>query len=149
MLDKSIAFQTISLVLKQDILPNLSSEMAREQVIAMLSLLKNLDANTVPNDEVYRRVNLLLFEELEVILGKVNNRTVTDIRSPFDTLLEKLISLARKSKNESERMTWESLNELFSEVIQIVYQNDSLQPFIPDIRKTMRKQLNIEIKLVY
>jgi hypothetical protein len=147
MLDKSIAFQTISLVLKQDILPHLSNEMAREQVIAMLSLLKNLDANTVPNDEVYRRVNLLLFEELEVILEKINNEPTTDIPRALNTLLENLISLSQQK--QIERKTWELLNELFSEVIQIVYQNDSLQQFIPDIRKTMRKQLNIELKSVY
>ncbi|MEW9050607.1 MAG: hypothetical protein AB2392_05580 [Neobacillus sp.] len=144
MLDKSTAFQTIHLVLKQDILPHLSNEMAKEQVIAMLSVLKNLDANTIQTDEVYRRVNLLLFKELKEILERI---TATDIRSPLHTMLEYLISLSQKK--QSERKTWESLNKLFSEVTQVIYQNDSLHTFIPDIRKTMRKQLDIEIKSVY
>jgi hypothetical protein len=144
MLDKSTAFQTIHLVLKQDILPHLSNEMAKEQVIAMLSVLKNLDANTIQTDEVYRRVNLLLFKELEEILERI---TATDIRSPLHTMLENLISLSQKK--QSERKTWELLNKLFSEVTQVIYQNDSLHTFIPDIRKTMRKQLDIEIKSVY
>jgi hypothetical protein len=148
MLDKSNTIQSISLVIKRDILPNLSNEMAREQTIAILSLLKNLDANTVPNEEPYKSVNTLLLTELEESIAKMKPLTTL---TTFDTLTKyenKRKNLAA-SKQQSEREKWEELNSLFSKMIKFVYQNTELHPFIDEFRQTMRKQLDIEMKMVH
>jgi hypothetical protein len=148
MLDKSNTIQSISLVIKRDILPNLSNEMAREQTIAILSLLKNLDANTVPNEEPYKSVNTLLLTELEESIAKMKPLTTL---TTFDTLTkyENIRKNLAASKQQSEREKWEELNSLFSKMIKFVYQNTELHPFIDEFRQTMRKQLDIEMKMVH
>jgi hypothetical protein len=148
MLDKSNTIQSISIVLKRDILPNLTNDMAREQTIAILSLLKNLDANTVPNEEPYKSVNTLLLTELEESIERM--KALTTITT-FDSLTkyENQRKNLAANKQQSEREKWEELNSLFSRMIKIVYQNTELHPFIDEFRRTMRKQLDIEMKMVH
>jgi hypothetical protein len=146
MLDKSNTIQSISLVLKRDILPNLTNDVAREQTIAILSLLKNLDANTVPNEEPYKSVNTLLLTELEESIAKMKpltTLTTNDSLTKYENIRKNLAA----SKQQSEREKWEALNSLFSKMIKFVYQNTELHPFIDEFRLTMRKQLDIEMKM--
>jgi hypothetical protein len=147
MLDKSNALQAISFVLKRDILPNLNNDVAKEQTIAILSLLKNIDATTLPNDEPFKSVNSLLLAELEVSLEKMKQQTSYTVNDYLIVFERRLKNLAKQELEEREK--WESLNSLFAEMIQFVYQKSELHPFIDEFRKIMRKQLNIEMKTVY
>jgi len=147
MLDKSNTLHVISLVLKRDILPNLNDDVAKEQTIAILSLLKNIDATTVPNDEPFKSVNFLLLTELEVSLEKMKQQISLTLNRQLENFEKGLKTLAKQEMSEREK--WESLNILFSEMIQFVYQNSELHPFIDEFRNTMRKQLNIEMKTVH
>jgi hypothetical protein len=147
MLDKSKALKAISFVLKRDILPNLNNDVAKEQTIAILSLLKNIDATTLPNDEPFKSVNSLLLAELEVSLEKMKQQTSYTVNDYLTMFERRLKDLAKQELEEREK--WESLNSLFAEMIQFVYQKSELHPFIDEFRITMRKQLNIEMKTVY
>ncbi|WP_342431386.1 hypothetical protein [Neobacillus sp. FSL H8-0543] len=147
MLDKSNTLQAISLVLKRDILPNLTNDVAKEQTIAILSLLKNIDATTVPNDEPFKAVNSLLLAELEVSLEEMKQLTSLTLNDQLTKFEKGLKKLAKQKEKEREK--WESLNSLFSEMIKFAYQNSELHPFIDEFRKTMRKQLEIEMKTVH
>jgi hypothetical protein len=147
MLDKTYTFQVIRQVLRRDILPYLTNDMAKEQAVAILSLLKNLDANTIQNDEPFKSVNSLLFRDLEVSLVKMNEHASLILKDRLLKFKEDLAALAKQQ--QSDRNTWEALNELFCELIHFVYQNHEFYPFIVDLRKTMRKQIDIEIKTVH
>ena len=131
MLDKSYTFQAISLVLKRDILPNLTNDMAKEQTIAILSLLKNLDANSVPNEEPYKSVNALLFEELTDSLEKMCHASTIKHKDKLAMFQENLVTIAKEQ--QSERQKWEVQNQLFAELIQFAYKNSEFQPVYGDI----------------
>jgi GTPase involved in cell partitioning and DNA repair len=147
MLDKSNTLKAISLVLKRDILPNLNNDVAKEQTIAILALLKNIDATTLPNDEPFKSVNSLLLAELEVSLETMKQQNSFIVNDKLTMFQQELKTLAKQEIKEREK--WESLNSLFSEMIQFAYQNSELHPFIDELRKIMRKQLNIEMKTVH
>ncbi|MGG1677186.1 hypothetical protein ACIFOT_15720 [Neobacillus sp. NRS-1170] len=147
MLDKSCTFQAIIQVLKNDILPFITNDVAKEQAVALLSLLKNLDANTIQNEEIFKKVNCHLLEQLEISLNQLNELTAGSFKADLVKFQENLTSILQKS--QSERYKWESVNQLFSEFIQFVYQNPELNYYIDDLRKIVRNQIDMELTIVH
>ena len=147
MLDKSYTFQAIIQVLKNDILPFITNDVAKEQAVALLSLLKNLDANTIQNEGIFKKVNSHLLEQLEISFYRLNELTAGSFKADLVKFQENLTSILQKS--QSERYKWESLNQLFSEFIQFVYQNPELNYYIDDLRKIVRNQIDMELIIVH
>ncbi len=131
-------------VLKRDILPNLTDDMAKEQTVAILSLLKNLDANTVQNEEPFKQVNSLLLKELKELLNKLIQ---VSFNPKIQAFCEEFSSINKLE--QAERSRWETLNRLFSTIIQFIYQNSEYHSYIPEVRKIIRQQLEIERKTVF
>ena len=147
MLDKSYTFQAIIQVLKNDILPFITNDVAKEQAVALLSLLKNLDANTIQNEGIFKKVNSHLLEQLEISFYRLNELTAGSFKADLVKFQENLTSILQKS--QSERYKWESLNQLFSEFIQFVYQYPELNYYIDDLRKIVRNQIDMELTIVH
>lgn len=144
MFSKSYTLQLVNRVIKEDIIPYLTTSVAKEQAIAMISVLKNVELNTEQNLKPYAEVNQLLEQGLSRILEKIekSNPEEIQVRSYRTSLrqIESILDIKEK---------WEQLNSLFSKLIKQLYQSPSnTENLIEECRNLMRKQLNIEMKLV-
>ncbi|MFC4024041.1 hypothetical protein ACFOUV_09565 [Oceanobacillus longus] len=145
MFDKSYTIKLVNKVLKEDIIPSLDSGVAKEQAIAMVSVLKNVDLNSEQNLKPYIEVNGLLDDELTKLLASISVKFSTDVISQIEN---HKIELQKIKKMNDEMNKWEGLNSLLSNLLKSLYQEPKSTQSIEECRMIMRKQLDIEIQLV-
>ncbi|WP_156289671.1 hypothetical protein [Oceanobacillus salinisoli] len=145
MFDKDYTIKLISQVIKEEIIPSIDNSVVREQAIAMVSVLKNVNLNTLQNLNPYEEVNELLGKELSLLLEKVRKQE----KSESELMKEYEIQLAEIEKIQNVKQKWAELNSLFSKIIKSLYHSEeNVEEDIQECRRILRKQLNIEIKLV-
>jgi hypothetical protein len=149
MFDKEFTLNRLTEVIKRDIIPHLTNDYSKEQAIAMISVLKNVNLNTVQNYLPFQLVNELLFGELNNQLSKMAE-DVAVIGCDLTEKVKKLQFQLQLIDSETEIKTkWEKLNELFSGLITMAYQNEAeLSEYIQHFRTVIRKQIDIEMELV-
>ena len=146
MFDKSYTLQLINNVLKKDIIPSLDSSVAKEQAIAMVSVLKNVDLNSEQNLKPYIEVNELLDDELTKLLDSISSGLSTDISSQIENYK---IGLQQIKMIDDVKDKWEGLNSLLSKLLKLLYQEpENTKFYIEKCRILLRKQLDIEMRLV-
>ncbi|PWA09435.1 hypothetical protein DCC39_13125 [Pueribacillus theae] len=149
MFDKEYTIHLVNQVIKNEIIPSLNNGMAREQAIAMISVLKNVNANTRQNLDPYKEVIDLFVKELDVLFERVsqdNSLQDTNLNRKVKEFQNQLNSI---KANQEIKETWEELNGLTSKFITCLYEDHSrTSGYISAVRKLMRKQLNIEMALV-
>lgn len=146
MFDKSYTLQLVNRVIKEDIIPSLNSSVAKEQAIAMISVLKNVELNTEQNVKPYIEVNNLLEKDLTRILESIQKNAVDNISNYIQSYQ---IQLQQTSSIKDVKEKWEELNSLLSRLIKQLYQHPKEnKAFIEEVRILLRKQLEIEMRLV-
>ncbi|RLL46839.1 hypothetical protein D8M04_06470 [Oceanobacillus piezotolerans] len=145
MFDKSYTLQLVNKVIKEEIIPSLNSSVAKEQAIAMISVLKSVDVNSEQNLKPYIEVNELLQTELTRILDSIEK----SINGISGNIQRYQIQLEQVKTIKNVKKKWEKLNNLLSEFITELYQMpENTQTFIDECRTLLRKQLDIEMSLV-
>jgi len=146
MFDKSYTLQLVNKVLKEDIIPSLDSSVAKEQAIAMVSVLKNVDLNSEQNLKPFIEVNELLDDELTKLLDSINGGFSPGMISQIEN---HKIELQKIKLIDDVKDKWEGLNKLLSKLLKSLYQQPkNAQTYIEECRIIMRKQLDIEMQLV-
>jgi hypothetical protein len=148
MFNKSFAIKTVNEVIIDVIIPNLSNDMAKEQAIAMLAVLKNLDTNTVENTKPKEQLNLLIKESLNEIFLKIQEDDAV-----FTWVEELLTAMEDTDFNEDVTEKWKELNEIQCRLLTFLYKECAVHPgveaqYIHPFRKKLREQLTIEMALV-
>ena len=151
MYDKGYTYKTVNEVLKNEIIPKLTDGIAKEQAIALISVLKNLETNTVENLKPKEQLILLIKQTLKEYgeklgIDKENFSTFRHVG-----LLEEGMREAEKVEGITEK--WKLLNYLQCQLLRFLYKESSNNPmieslYITPLRKKIREQLNIEIALV-
>jgi len=152
MFDKSYVISMMIDMLKQEIIPDLKSSAAKEQVIAIISVLKNLNANTVVNQDRYETVNLLIVDGVTQIandIGKDSNLFGTNLSKWAKNLPEEMVYLKSAVKTPFEQ--WEELNQVLCKLIELLYVEEfiKIEGYMDRARNLLREQLQNEIKSVY
>ena len=149
MFDKEYTLTLVNRVIKEEIIPSLTDDVAKEQAIAMVSVLKNVNLNTTQNQKIYKEVNQLLFRQLTNILNKMEKDEIIH-QCGYLKRVKKLQNQLQKLQSEVDpKFKWEEHNKLFSELIKCMYQQaDRLDHYIRALRQIMRNQLTIEIQYV-
>ncbi|MEH7112497.1 hypothetical protein V7124_08940 [Neobacillus niacini] len=151
MLNKTLVIHTVNHVLKESIVPQLQDGVAKEQAIALISVLKNLDMLTVENTSPKEKLIVLITDSIDQQLRKL----ISD--SKFSLHLESLSKIEgdlKKAENISDvEEKWKQLNEIQCKLIQFLYKERVKNPqvdetYIYPIREQIRKQLNIEMSMV-
>lgn len=149
MFDKEYTINLINEVIKNDIIPSLNNDVAKEQAIAMISVLKNVNANTVQNVEPYEKVNELLDDELTLLCQKILKDRQLKHTALHQNIIELQKSLAEIKAFQDTTNRWKALNELTSRFIKCLYEeHEAAGEYISQVRKLLRQQLNIEMTLV-
>ncbi|WP_078428089.1 hypothetical protein [Alkalihalobacterium alkalinitrilicum] len=152
MLDKSFTIRTINEVLKENIIPHINNSMAKEQAIALISVLKNVDMQTEQNFSAQEQITVLTEQTLNEYIIKIQND-----RSNFNTCVDWvnriLIELNEVVEIGDITEKWSRLNDLQCQLIRFLYKENAInnnieQLYILPLRKKLRKQLNIEMDLV-
>lgn len=151
MLDKTFVFKKIDEVLKEHIIPDLRDEVAKEQAIALISVLRNLDATTLENESTDQQVlNALeqsFNDQFEKLREDLQNFSNLDAIQEIEKAFKELENI--KSTKEKIRQ----LNQLQCDLIQFFYAELKNNPeieqlYINPLRVQLRKQLNIELAVV-
>ncbi|WP_216830713.1 hypothetical protein [Alkalihalobacterium elongatum] len=151
MLDKSYTFKTTTEVLKEVIIPHINNSMAKEQAIALISVLKNLDMQTIENLSPKAQLNLLISETIHDFIGRIQ---ADEGLFRYDRIVDQLMDdLNEVNLIEDTNTKWSRLNELQCTLIQALYKeslnNTNVERYyITPLRQKLREQLNIEIALV-
>lgn len=151
MLDKTLAFKTANQALKEIIIPQLQDGVAKEQAIALISVLKNIEMWTVENISPKEQLVNRIIDSLEDQLQKLEHDSENFSTLEWRTRLEKSYKEIESIENVTEK--WKQLNELQCRLIQHLYQEKAKNPFIEELyilplREKIREQLNIEMALV-
>src|SRR5690606_30993599 len=116
---------------------------------AMISVLKNVNANTRQNLDPYKEVNDLFVKELDVLFERVLQDSSLKDTNLYREVKEFQNRLKSLKANQDIKKTWEELNGLTSKFITCLYEDHSrTSDYISAVRNLMRKQLDIEIALV-
>ncbi|MEB1806974.1 MAG: hypothetical protein LPK26_06700 [Bacillaceae bacterium] len=151
MLDKSYMFKTTTEILKEVIIPNINNSMAKEQAIALISVLKNLDMQTSQNLSPKEQLNSLIQETLHEYILKLKK---DPINFQTDGLAEQLLEELKETELIEDITTkWSQLNELQCKLIRALYKENTVNGhvesmYILPLRQKLREQLNIEMALV-
>jgi hypothetical protein len=151
MYDKAYTFKTANEVLKNEIIPKLTDGIAKEQAIALISVLKNLETNTVENLKPKEQINLLIKQTLKEYVQKLRKDSTSFSSAGCVGQLEEGLKEAESIENVTEK--WKRLNELQCQLLRFLYKersNNSTieQLYINPLRKLIREQLNLEMALV-
>jgi hypothetical protein len=151
MLDKTLAFKTANQVLKEIIIPELPDGVAKEQAIALISVLKNVEMWTVENIDPKEKLVNRIIDSLEEQLQKVEYDSENFSSPEWRTKLEESFKKTESLEDVTEK--WKGLNELQCRLIHHLYQESVNNPSIEDLyikplRERIREQLNIEMALV-
>ena len=138
-------------MLKKEIIPKLIDGIAKEQAIALISVLKNLETNTVENLKPKEQINKLVIQTIEENVLKLRNDYETPSCKGLVVRLEAGLKEAEAIGNVTEK--WKQLNELQCQLLRFLYKetlNNSAieQVYINPLRKKIREQLNLEMALV-
>lgn len=151
MYDKDYVIGTVIHVLKEKIIPHLSNHVAKEQAIAMISVLKNLNAHTEVNVQ-------WLHDQTEVITQKLTelaNDLETDpeigkrveIKQWIDRL-RKQVSIVRTGDQDGAE-PWYGLNQLACDLLHLLYCLPNEEVYLERLREVMRQLLNREMSRVF
>jgi hypothetical protein len=151
MYDKSYTFKTANDVLKAVIIPNLTDGIAKEQAIALVSVLKNLETNTVENIKPKEQILILIKQTLKEYVQKIRSDFKNFSADGWGVQIEEAINEVEIIENVTEK--WKQLNELQCQLLRFLYKerlNNSTieQLYINPLRKKIREQLNLEMELV-
>lgn len=151
MFDKSFMFKTASEVIKDEIIPYLENDMAKEQAIALLSILKNIDTHSVENHRPKEQINQLIIQTINEILEKI--RMNPKDRSAFNWVEKLETALEETASIEDVTVQWKQLNEIQCQLFRFLYKERAKNPemeehYITPLRKRVREQLTIEMALV-
>ncbi|WP_209124536.1 hypothetical protein [Alkalihalobacillus sp. BA299] len=151
MLDKSLTIRTVNDVLKEVIIPNINNSMAKEQAIAIISVLKNVDMHSVQNVGPKKQLVEHIQETLnEMILKIINDKLSSRMESIVGQFKDELIKIERFD-DVTEKCN--RLNELQCNLIRSLYEESTYNTeveklYILPLRKKFREQLMIEMALV-
>jgi hypothetical protein len=151
MFNKSFTIKTANEVIKDVIIPNLSNDMAKEQAIALLAVLKNLDTNTVENNRPKEQLNLLIKQSINEILWIIQEDY--EDRTTFTWVEELWTAVLEDDATDDVTEKWKRLNEVQCRLLRFLYKESAANPEIESkyiylLRKRIREQLNIEMSLV-
>ncbi|MCH6263964.1 hypothetical protein [Neobacillus citreus] len=149
MFDKSFTLKTANDVIKDVIIPNLTSGMAKEQAIALLSVLKNVDTNTIENTKPKEQSITLINQTVEEFLQAIRS----DSSSAFNWVEELDSALEETVFIEDVTEKWKQLNEIQCRLLRFLYKENAANraiesKYIFPLRKRIREQLTIEMALV-
>ncbi|WP_423802104.1 hypothetical protein [Neobacillus sp. SAB-20_R2A] len=151
MFDKSFTLKTANDVIKDVIIPNLTSGMAKEQAIALLSVLKNVDTNTIentkPKEQLITLINQTVEEFLQAIRSDSRETSAFNWVEELDSALEETVFI------EDVTEKWKQLNEIQCRLLRFLYKENAANraiesKYIFPLRKRIREQLTIEMALV-
>ena len=151
MLDKTLTIQTANRVLKEIIIPQLQDGVAKEQAIALISVLKNLDKCTVENTGPKEQLIQKIKDSIEDQLRRLKQDSLNFSSFEWNSQLEQSLMETETIQDITEK--WKRLNELQCFLIQFLYKESVKNPkieecYIQPLRKEIREQLNIEMALV-
>lgn len=149
MFDKSFTLKTANDVIKDVIIPNLTSGMAKEQAIALLSVLKNVDTNTIENTKPKEQLITLINQTVEEFLQAIRSDSSSAFNwvEELDSALEETVFIEDVTEN------WKQLNEIQCRLLRFLYKENAANraiesKYIFPLRKRIREQLTIEMALV-
>ncbi|WP_077213318.1 hypothetical protein [Bacillus dakarensis] len=151
MLDKKLTFKTANQALKEIIIPELEDGVAKEQAIALISVLKNLDMWTVENISPKEQLIAKIQENLEEQFQKLEQDSGQFSSLDWKGSLEKSYKNTEGLVDVTEK--WKVLNDIQCQLIQQLYKENDRNPeiqesYITPLREKVREQLNIEMSLV-
>ncbi|WP_462413708.1 hypothetical protein [Neobacillus sp. Marseille-QA0830] len=148
MFDKSFMLKTANEVIKDVIIPHLANDMAKEQAIALLSVLKNIDTHTVENQQPKEQLNQLITQTIHELLQKIRMAHFTfHWVEELETALEETASIVDVT------VKWKQLNEIQCQLLRFLYKESTVNPEMEEqcifpLRKMLREQLKFEMALV-
>jgi hypothetical protein len=151
MIDKTLAFKTANQVIKELIIPGLQDGVAKEQGIALISFLRNLEMWTVENNSPKEQLITLIKNSFEHHLQNLNQDS--ENFSSLERLSELKEAYQKTEGILDVAVKWKRLNELQCKLIQLLYEERAKNPRIQELyifplREQIREQLNIEMSLV-
>ena len=151
MYDRSYTFKTANEVLKNEIIPNITDGIAKEQAIALIAVLKNLETNTVENIKPKEQIIILMKQSLTVYIQKLQSASNHFPTAELVRGIEEGMQMAEDSEDATEK--WKVLNEVQCQLLRFLYKEKLNNPeidhlYITPLRKKIREQLNLEIALV-
>jgi hypothetical protein len=151
MFNKSFTIKTVNEVIKDVIIPNLSNDMAKEQAIAMLAVLKNLDTNTLENTKPKEQLTVLIKQSINEILWIIQEDY--EDRATFTWAEELWNAVLENDTTDDVSEKWKRLNEVQCRLLRFLYMESAANPeveskYIYPLRKRIREQLTIEMVLV-
>lgn len=151
MYDKAFTVKTANQVLKNIIIPNLTDGVAKEQAIALISVLKNLEKNTIENTKPKEQITILMEQTLLDYAGQLKKDPSVLTGADWADQLEEAMKKIKKVENVNDK--WKQYNDLQCQLFRLLYKERMNNPtieekFIVPLRKRIRDQLNIEIALV-
>ena len=156
---KSFVLNRVVRVLKDVVIPELQSEKAREQAIAMISVLKNLDSRTSENDEMRARENA----EVGRFLAEIARDIQVDPRFARTSLGRWAEQLPPDVDREQEEAATDvlarrnHLNQLLCDLIRLLHADqgtgDGLEAareeLLRRVRKVLRGQLDRQMEQIH
>ncbi len=155
---KSFVLDQVVKVLKEVVIPECQTEKAREQAIAMVSVLKNLDSHTLDNHEVRKQEN----EELAGVLLEIAQEIQRDPRLARTSLHQWAEQLQdgyreQESNTSDDLARWNRLNQQLCELIQRLHADEGAadgrdatrEKYLRRIRRLLRKQLDRQLKRIH
>ena len=147
MIKKDVTFRTASKMIKEVMIPNLEGGVAKEQAIALLSVLKNLDQWTVEKISPREELASHILNGLEELAERAGNRDDVNLGAG----LRERINGVRSIADPVDR--WKQANALQCRLISKLYEEMELNPraeeqYLAPLRRRMREQLNMELALV-
>ncbi|WP_174733056.1 hypothetical protein [Mesobacillus harenae] len=151
MYDKAFTVKTANQVLKDVIIPNLTDGVAKEQAIALISVLKNLEKNTSENTKPKEQIINLMERTLLDYAGQIKKNPNVFRDAVWADQLEEAIKQTEIIEGVTEK--WKNYNDLQCQLLYFLYKESLNNPtieqkYIAPLRKQIREQLNIEIALV-
>lgn len=151
MYDKTYTFKTAIEALKNEIIPKLTDGIAKEQAIALISVLKNLETNTIENLKQKEQIIILIKQTLTEYVQKLQTDSKNFATGGCVGLLEEGLIEAENIEHVTEK--WKRLNGLQCQLLRFLYKEGSNNStiehlYINPLRKKIREQLNLEMALV-
>lgn len=152
MFDKSYSLKTANEILKEVIIPELPEGMGKEQAIALISVLKNIDMWTKDNLEPRKVLIEKINSGMNSIVAKIqNDHPSPGLVKAAESLLQELKGINETNDEMDEK--WKKANGIQCELIRLLYKESMSNPnieelYIKPLRRNIREQLDFEMKFV-
>jgi hypothetical protein len=156
---KSYVLNQVMRILKEVVIPELRTEKAREQAIAMVAVLKNLDSHTSDNHDWLEKENEEMARALLEIAYDIQKEPRLSLTSlhKWAEQLPRDVYRSQTAAAEDELSRWHLFNQLLCDLVCLLYaeqgKGDGLdemrKKYLDWVRSLLRKQVNRQLEHIH